>query len=119
MSRRCMFMSLLMNRKNVPRPGFDETMVDIQPVVNCGRQEVKMTRLDCDNHQPQTTGFPWEHPKGLVTWCPVCKVLEVNDEFMGRLQQDTDGGSNDWLFCPVPAFNWINITMMEAQNEDY
>ena len=65
----------------------------------------------CDDHRPQTKGFPWEHPQGLSTWCPNCGALEINGEYMGKAKPDPDGGPEDWLFQPPLPLKWISVAV--------
>jgi len=65
----------------------------------------------CNNHQPQTTGFPWAYPGGLVTWCPECGTLEVDGEYAGVARLDPNGTPEDWLFQPVTSLKWASMRL--------
>jgi len=66
--------------------------------------------MTCDNHQPQTEGFPWAEFPGMA-WCPNCGGLELNGQDMGRAKPDkTETGG--WLYWPVIPLNWISVTVM-------
>jgi len=80
---------------------------------------------ECPNHCPLP--FPSQfYPLkagGILTWCPVCKVMELNGRVAGRAEPNAEakpGEHGSWVLMPDQplSFLTVNFTIPEIGEDD-